>query len=30
MALLVIPDLKLSDKGLFDGKKFSFVELFEK
>lgn len=30
MALLVIPDLKLSDKGLFDGKKFGFVELFEK
>lgn len=29
MALLVIPDLKLSDKGLFDGRKFSFVELFE-
>jgi adenine deaminase len=25
MALLVIPDLKLSDKGLFDGKNFSFV-----
>jgi adenine deaminase len=28
MALLVIPELKLSDKGLFDGKKFSFTELF--
>ena len=28
MALLVIPELKLSDKGLFDGKKFSFSELF--
>ena len=28
MALLVIPDLKLSDKGLFDGKKFEFVDLF--
>ena len=27
MALLVIPQLKLSDKGLFDGKKFEFVEL---
>ncbi|GAB4029377.1 adenine deaminase [Spirosoma gilvum] len=27
MALLVIPNLKLSDKGLFDGKKFSFVSL---
>ena len=30
MALLVIPDLKLSDKGLFDGKKYSFTELFVK
>jgi adenine deaminase len=30
MALLVIPDLKLSNQGLFDGKKFSFTELFEK
>lgn len=28
MALLVIPELKLSDKGLFDGIKFSFTELF--
>jgi len=27
MALLVIPELKLSDKGLFDGKRFSFVPL---
>jgi adenine deaminase len=27
MALLVIPELKLSDKGLFDGNTFSFVEL---
>ncbi|WP_430968141.1 adenine deaminase [Spongiimicrobium sp. 2-473A-2-J] len=27
MALLVIPDLKLSDKGLFSGKKFDFVAL---
>ena len=26
MALLVIPDLKLSDKGLFSGKSFSFVD----
>ena len=26
MALLVIPALKLSDKGLFDGEKFEFVE----
>ncbi len=28
MALLVIPELKLSDKGLFDGKTFAFTELF--
>ena len=28
MALLVIPDLKLSDKGLFDGRNFKFVDLF--
>ena len=28
MALLVIPELKLSDKGLFDGNKFSFTDLF--
>ena len=28
MALLVIPDLKLSDQGLFDGKAFRFTELF--
>ena len=28
MALLVIPELKLSDKGLFSGKKFSFTSLF--
>ncbi|MVM38360.1 adenine deaminase [Spirosoma sp. HMF3257] len=27
MALLVIPNLKLSDKGLFDGKRFTFVSL---
>lgn len=27
MALLVIPKLKLSDKGLFDGESFSFTEL---
>jgi adenine deaminase len=26
MALLVIPSLKLSDKGLFDGEKFEFVQ----
>jgi adenine deaminase len=28
MALLVIPELKLSDKGLFDGNKFCHVPLF--
>lgn len=28
MALLVIPELKLSDKGLFDGKSFQFTPLF--
>jgi len=28
MALLVIPQLKLSDKGLFDGKAFKFSSLF--
>ena len=28
MALLLIPELKLSDKGLFDGNRFEFVELF--
>ncbi len=27
MALLVIPELKISDKGLFDGKNFNFVDL---
>jgi adenine deaminase len=27
MALLVIPSLKLSDKGLFDGHKFEFTSL---
>ena len=27
MALLVIPDLKLSDKGLFDGQHFRFVDV---
>jgi len=27
MALLVIPSLKLSDKGLFDGDKFQFMRL---
>ena len=29
MALLVIPALKLSDKGLFDAATFSFTPLFE-
>ncbi|HAJ99802.1 MAG TPA: adenine deaminase [Bacteroidales bacterium] len=28
MALLVIPELKISDKGLFDGKSFAFTSLF--
>ncbi len=28
MALLVIPELKLSDKGLFDGERFEFSSLF--
>lgn len=28
MALLVIPELKISDKGLFDGKRFELVPLF--
>lgn len=27
MALLVIPSIKLSDKGLFDGDKFEFIPL---
>ena len=30
MALLVIPSLKLSDRGLFDGVKFQLTNLFEK
>lgn len=30
MALLVIPALKLSDKGLFDGNTFQFTSLFDK
>jgi adenine deaminase len=29
MALLVIPDIKLSDKGLFDGTQFKFTSLFQ-
>jgi adenine deaminase len=28
MALLVIPSLKLSDQGLFDGEKFEFISVF--
>jgi adenine deaminase len=28
MALPVIPHLKLSDKGLFDGEKFQFIDVF--
>jgi len=28
MALLVIPELKLSDRGLFDGRRFEFVDVF--
>ncbi|HSF55489.1 MAG TPA: adenine deaminase [Algoriphagus sp.] len=28
MALLVIPDLKLSDKGLFNGQTFKFIDVF--
>ncbi|MCF6242573.1 MAG: adenine deaminase [Bacteroidales bacterium] len=28
MALLVIPELKIGDKGLFDGKEFKFTNLF--
>ena len=28
MALLVIPDLKLSDRGLFDGQHFRFTQMF--
>jgi adenine deaminase len=27
MSLLVIPELKLGDKGLFDGTKFEFTDL---
>lgn len=29
MALLVIPELKLSNKGLFDGKKFEFTDIYD-
>lgn len=28
MGLSVIPWLKLSDKGLFDGKRFEFIDFF--
>jgi adenine deaminase len=28
MALLVIPSLKMSDQGLFDGESFKVVDLF--
>lgn len=28
MGLLVIPSLKLSDKGLFDSEKFTYTSLF--
>jgi len=28
MALLVIPEIKLSDRGLFDGTRFEFMEFF--
>jgi adenine deaminase len=30
MALLVIPELKLSDKGLFDGRAFQFIDVCRK
>ena len=29
MALLVIPSMKLSDRGLFDGDKFEFIDVFK-
>ncbi|MFA4915611.1 MAG: adenine deaminase [Syntrophales bacterium] len=29
MALLVIPSIKLSDRGLFDGEKFAFMNIFQ-
>jgi len=29
MSLLVIPELKLGDKGLFDVTKFAFTDLYE-
>ena len=30
MSLLVIPELKIGDRGLFDGKRFEFTSLFER
>jgi adenine deaminase len=30
MALLVIPEIKISDRGLFDGKNFRFIDLMKK
>jgi adenine deaminase len=30
MSLLVIPELKLGDKGLFDSRSFEFVDLWSK
>ena len=30
MALLVIPELKISDRGLFDGKKFEFTSSLQR
>jgi adenine deaminase len=30
MALLVVPELKISDRGLFDGKKFRPLGLFDR
>ena len=29
MSLLVIPKIKLSDKGVFDGEKFAFINVFD-
>ena len=29
MALLVIPSIKLSDKGLFDGESFEFIDVIK-
>ena len=30
LSLPVIPELKITDKGLFDSVKFEFVDIFEK